>query len=211
MIIAVDGPVAAGKGTLARRLAEEFDLAYLDTGSLYRAVGLAVLRAGGDPADDAAALAAVARLRPADLSDPALREERSGNAASMVAAMPAVRAALLDYQRNFAASPPDGRGGAVLDGRDIGTVVCPEADVKLFVTASAEERARRRYQELVGRGEAVTQEEILDDLRERDARDAERAVAPLKPAVDAHLLDTSNLDIEAAFMAACAIVAKQRA
>lgn len=211
MIIAVDGPVAAGKGTLARRLAEEFGLAYLDTGSLYRAVGLSVLRAGGDPADEAAAVAAVDRLNHADLEDPALRDERTGEAASVVAALPAVRAALLDYQRGFAAKPPTGQPGAVLDGRDIGTVVCPDAQVKLFVTASPEQRARRRYQELSGRGEDTTLAAVLEDLRKRDARDAERSVAPLKPAADAHLLDTTNLDIEAAFVAACAIVARQRA
>ena len=211
MIVAVDGPVAAGKGTLARRLAQHFGLAYLETGALYRAVGLSVLRAGGDPADETAALAAVDRLRPEDLNDPALREERTGEAASVVAAMPAVRAALLDYQRAFAANPPDGQSGAVLDGRDIGTVVCPAAEVKLFVTASAEERARRRYEELVARGELVGYDAVLADLRRRDARDAERAVAPLKPADDAYLLDTTDLDIEAAFVAACAIVAKQRA
>tara|TARA_R110002167_G_scaffold90296_1_gene243518 strand:+ start:283 stop:918 length:636 start_codon:yes stop_codon:yes gene_type:complete len=211
MIIAVDGPVAAGKGTLARRLAAELGFAYLETGALYRAVGLAVLRAGGDPADEAAALQAVARLQAQDLDDPALREERTGNAASIVAALPPVRAALLDYQRSFAVHPPEGRPGAVLDGRDIGTVVCPQAEVKLFVTASPEERARRRHSELVGRGETVSLQSVLDDLRERDARDAARAVAPLKPADDAHLLDTTDLDIEAAFVAACAIVAQQRA
>lgn len=211
MIIAVDGPVAAGKGTLARRLAAKFDFAYLDTGSLYRAVGLAVLRDGGDPADEAAALAAVERLRPEDLDDPALRDEATGQAASVVAAMQPVRAALLHYQRDFAARPPGGRGGAVLDGRDIGTVVCPDAAVKLFVTATPEVRARRRFEELRGRGEETTFDAVLEDLRARDARDAERATAPLKPATDAHLLDTTNLDIEAAFVAACAIVAKQRA
>ncbi len=202
MIIAIDGPAAAGKGTLARRLAEHYGLRYLDTGALYRAVGLAVMRAGGDPEDAAAAEAAARKLDPGLMEDPELRAAGTGVAASKVAAVPGVRAALLDFQRAFAAQAP----GAVLDGRDIGTVVCPEADVKLFVTASPEVRARRRWLELKEAGEEVPFEEILAQVRERDARDMNRAEAPLRPAPDAHLLDTSELDIEAAFRAARRII-----
>ena len=206
MIVAVDGPVAAGKGTLARRLAAAFGFAYLDSGSLYRAVALRVLRVGGDPADGRQALAAAA-LTAADLVDPELRAERVGSAASVVAAHPEVRRALLSYQRDFARQPPGGAKGAVLDGRDIGTVVCPDAAVKLFVTASPEARARRRYLELKAKDATASETAVLADLKLRDARDRERALAPLKPASDAHLLDTTNLDIEAAFAAARAIVA----
>ena len=202
MIIAIDGPAAAGKGTLARRLAEHYGLRYLDTGALYRAVGLAVMRTGGEPEDAAAAEAAARNLDPALLEHPELRAAGTGVAASKVAAVPGVRAALLDFQRAFAAQPP----GAVLDGRDIGTVVCPEADVKLFVTASPEVRARRRWLELKAAGEEVPFEEILAQVRERDERDMNRAEAPLRPAPDAHLLDTSELDIEAAFRAARRII-----
>lgn len=207
MIIAVDGPVAAGKGTLARRLAAEFGFAYLDSGSLYRAVAARVLRAGGDPADSAQAAAAAVALTPGDLVATDLRAEKVGNAASVVAAHPDVRRALLDYQREFADHPPGGAKGAVLDGRDIGSVVCPDAPVKLFVTASPAARARRRYLELQAADPAVGEAAVMADLQARDARDSARAVAPLKPAPDAHLLDTTNLDIEAAFAAARAIVA----
>ncbi len=202
MIIAIDGPAAAGKGTLARRLAEHYGLRYLDTGALYRAVGLAVMRAGGDPEDAAAAEAAARNLDPALMEDPELRAAGTGVAASKVAAVPGVRAALLDFQRAFAAQAP----GAVLDGRDIGTVVCPEADVKLFVTASPEVRARRRWLELKEAGEDVPFEKILAQVQARDERDMNRAEAPLRPAADAHLLDTSELDIEAAFRAARRII-----
>lgn len=202
MIIAVDGPVAAGKGTLARRIASHFNLIYLDTGALYRAVGLYLIRAGQDPADQEAALLAAAHVGDIDPADPALRDEETGKAASVVAVNQGVRDALLEYQRNIAKSPE----GAVLDGRDIGTVVCPEADVKLFVTASAEVRAERRFQELKAKGEAVTYEEILDDLKVRDARDSGRKSAPLAKAADAHLLDTSKLDIEAALERAIEII-----
>lgn len=201
MIIAIDGPVAAGKGTLARRLAERYGYAYLDTGSLYRAVGSKVLREGGDPTE------AAASLSESDLAAGDLRSEAVGLAASKVAAIPEVRAALLDYQRRFAARPPGGRPGAVLDGRDIGTVVCPDAAVKLFVTASDEVRARRRHQELAGKGEAISYDQVLADLRRRDEQDRARAAAPLKAAPDAHLLDTSDLAIEAAIAAAADIVA----
>jgi len=201
MIIAVDGPAAAGKGTLARRLAAHLGLPYLDTGLLYRATGRRVLDAGGEPADPLAAEAAALALQPSDMDRSDLRGPIADGAASQVAAIPGVRAALLDFQRRFGATY-----GAVLDGRDIGTVVFPEACVKLFVTASPEERARRRHAELAARGPAPALEEIAAEMRERDARDAARHAAPLKPAPDAVLLDTSALDAEAAFAAALRIV-----
>lgn len=202
MIIAVDGPAASGKGTLARRLAAHFDLAFLDTGLLYRAVGLAVLRACGDPADPAAAEAAARAFDLRGLDDPALREDETSEAASKVAAIPEVRAALWGVQRRFAFNPPNGKKGAVLDGRDIGTVICPDADVKLFVTASLEVRATRRHKELLACGVDSIYARVLQDLRKRDARDAARAAAPLKPAADAYVLDTSGLDADQAFEAA---------
>ncbi len=201
MIIAIDGPVAAGKGTLARRLASALGYAYLDTGAIYRAVAARLLREGHDPEDEAAAERVARSLRMADLAAPELRREDVGEAASKVASIRKVRRILLDFQRNFAAHPPGGAPGAVLDGRDIGTVVCPDADLKIFVTASPEIRARRRYEELRARGEAVDEATVLADLRRRDERDRTRADAPLRPAEDAHLLDTSNLDIETAFRA----------
>jgi cytidylate kinase len=184
MIVAVDGPVAAGKGTLARRLAAHYGLDYLDTGSLYRATALRLLRDGAGRGE-AEAAAAASGVGPAELADPALRDEATGRLASVVAAFPVVRAALLQLQRDFAGRPPGGRG-AVLDGRDIGTVVCPHADVKLFVTASAETRARRRFLELQGRGAAASLAEVRADLEARDARDRSREAAPLAPAPDAH-------------------------
>ncbi len=202
MLIAVDGPLASGKGTIARYLARTYNLPHLDTGLLYRATGLGVLRAGQDPADEKAALASARRVTAQALTDPELRSARAGAAASRVAAIPAVRQALLEYQRSFAAQP----GGAVLDGRDIGTVICPQADVKLWVCAPAEERARRRYEELRGRGERITYEQVLEQLRERDARDAGRKDAPMRRAADAHLLNTGGLSIDAAFEAARRIV-----
>lgn len=205
MIIAVDGPVAAGKGTLARRIAAAYGLEYLDTGALYRAVGLSILRAGKDPADERNALNAALNVSEISLGDPELRAEETGNAASVVAANKEVRAALLDYQRNFAKRT----GGAVLDGRDIGTVVCPDADVKLFVTASAEVRAHRRFDELIANGLTPDFAAVLSDLQDRDARDSSRGAAPLKKADDAHLLDTSKLDIEAALQAAAEIIDSQ--
>lgn len=201
IVIAIDGPVAAGKGTLARRLAARYGYAYLDTGSLYRAVGSKVLREGSDPAF------AAASLTESDLAADDLRSEAVGLAASKVASIPEVRAALLDYQRRFALHPPGGKPGAVLDGRDIGTVVCPDAAVKLFVTASDEVRARRRHKELLDKGIAASFDQVLADLRHRDEQDRARAAAPLKPAEDAHLLDTSDLAIEAAVAAAAEIVA----
>jgi cytidylate kinase len=208
MIIAVDGPVAAGKGTLARLLAQALGYDYLDTGLLYRAVAYRVLAAGGDPGDEAAAAAAAGAVGPDELDRPELRREKVGEAASQVATQPAVRAALLAFQRGFAGRPPGGKG-AVLDGRDIGTVVCPEAAVKLYVTASEQARARRRQQELRARGEPAPFAEVLSDLRRRDARDSQRTTAPLKAASGAHLLDTTGMSIEAAFAAAMEIVSAQ--
>jgi len=206
MIIAIDGPAAAGKGTLARRLARHFDFAYLDSGLLYRAVALRILRAGGDPADKAAAERAARSIEAGDLGDPELRQDATAAAASKAAAIPAVRASLLAFQRSFAERPPDGKRGAVLDGRDIGTVVCPDADHKLFVTASLEERARRRSKELRERGVTTIHSRVLREMRERDARDRERDIAPLVPAKDAVVLDTTDLDEDAAFAAALEIV-----
>ena len=204
-IVAIDGPAAAGKGTLARRLAAELGFDYLDTGLIYRAVGMNVERAGFDPADPARAGEAARDLQPEDLAADDLRTDDAAQAASKVAAIPEVRAALLDFQRRFAAHPPGGRG-AVLDGRDIGTVVCPAAPIKLFVTASTERRAERRLKELQGRGIDTSLDKVVAEMRERDERDSQRAVAPLKPAEDAHLLDTSDLDADAAFDAAIAFV-----
>ena len=211
-IIAVDGPAASGKGTLARKLAAHFDYAYLDTGALYRAVALTVLRAGGQPSDDAAALAAaqnldMAQLEAADFAAD-LRSAETGLAASVVAAKPPVRAAILQAQRAFADTPPDNKQGAVLDGRDIGTVVCPEAGVKLFITARAEVRAARRHKELVAQNEQLSLQDVLADIEARDARDATRDTAPMKQAADAHLLDTSDLSIEKAFAAALALATR---
>lgn len=199
MIIAIDGPAAAGKGTLARRLAEHLELAYLDTGALYRAVGVSVLACGGDPETEADALAAVRRLDSKHLADPSLRTETAGAAASKVAAIPSVRAALLDFQRRFAAHPPQGCKGAVLDGRDIGTVVCPDADRKLFITASLEKRAERRFKELREKGREIIEEQVWQDMQQRDGRDSTRSVAPLAAADDAVVIDTSDLDADAVF------------
>lgn len=204
-IIAIDGPAAAGKGTLARRLAAELGFDYLDTGLIYRAVGMKVARSGGDPADVALAETAARALAPADLQAGDLRIDAAALAASKVAAIPGVRAELLEFQRRFAAQPPGGRG-AVLDGRDIGTVVCPAAPVKLFVTASVEKRAERRLKELQDKGLAAIYDTVLADMRERDERDSNRSVAPLVPAEDAVLLDTSDLDADQAFAVALGIV-----
>ncbi|HEY1152381.1 MAG TPA: (d)CMP kinase [Pseudolabrys sp.] len=207
MIIAIDGPAASGKGTLAKRLAAHYGLPHLDTGLLYRAVGKAVIDRGGDPADAAAAAAAAQALDLAHIDEIALKADQFGNAASVVGAIPGVREALLAFQRRFAATP----GGAVLDGRDIGTVIAPQAEVKIFVTASPEARAERRLKELIGRGEAADAATVLADIRKRDARDAERTVAPFRPADDAHLLDTTHLAIEPAVRAALDIVEAFRA
>ncbi len=205
-VIAIDGPAAAGKGTLARRIARHYGFAHLDSGSLYRAVGLALLEAGRDPHDEEAAVAAARGLDPALLARPELRREDVGEAASIVAAMPAVREALLAFQRGFARHPPGDAPGVVIDGRDIGTVVCPDADLKFFVTASDAERARRRQRELEERGEDAAFAQVLADLKRRDERDARRATAPLRPAEDAVLLDTTEMDIDAVFAAARRII-----
>lgn len=209
MIIAVDGPAASGKGTLARRLGRHFNLAHLETGLLYRAAALLALASGGDPADPAVAEAAATRVREADLTDPRLREERVAEAASVVAVVPGVRAALLAFQRDFAHHPPGGFRGAVLDGRDIGTVVCPDADAKLYVTASVEARALRRLKELQERGEKTIYERVLQDMKVRDARDRDRQAAPLMRAEDAVELDTTTLDPDAAFTQAVDLVARK--
>lgn len=205
-VIAVDGPAASGKGTLSKRIAAHYGLAHLDTGLLYRAVARLLLDKSRTLDDEQAAAAAAYALNLAYMDETRLRGAEMGDAASRVSVIPAVRAALLDRQRDFAAQEP----GAVLDGRDIGTVVCPDADVKLFVTASPEERARRRHRELVGRGDAPPYESVLADIRARDARDTGRASAPLRQAQDAILLDTTELDIDAALARAIAIVEEVR-
>jgi cytidylate kinase len=202
MIIAIDGPAASGKGTLARRIAAHFGLPWLDTGLLYRAVARDVLANGGDLEDVAAAAAAARSVVAETLDDPALRGPRAGDAASIVAKNPDVRAALLDYQRQFSAQAT----GAVLDGRDIGTVVCPAAHVKIFVTASDEARARRRFLEHQGRGEDVTYDDLLADIRRRDARDSGRSAAPMFAARDALHLDTTELDADQAFDAVLTLI-----
>ncbi len=204
LVIAVDGPAASGKGTIARALARHFGLPHMDTGLLYRAVALNLWRWGGDPANEFAALRACADLG-FDPDDPELRSEAVSEVASRVSAYPSVRSALLKRQQDFARQD----GGGVLDGRDIGTVIAPDADVKLFVTASPEVRAKRRLNELVGRGMQVHYEEVLADIRARDERDSSRSVAPLMPAPDAVLLDTSALDVEHA-VAEAVRIAEQR-
>jgi cytidylate kinase len=201
MIIAVDGPTASGKGTISRALAAHYGLPWLDTGLLYRAVGRQLALNGGNPDLETDAVAACA-FPDSLLGDPVLRDEATGGLASRVSVHPGVRAALNKRQVDFANQP----GGAVLDGRDIGTVIAPNADVKLFVTASAEIRAERRFKEMQGRDASVEYETILADIRARDKRDSERADAPLKPAEDAHLLDTGNLTIGAAVQRAIALV-----
>jgi CMP/dCMP kinase len=207
MIIAIDGPAASGKGTLARKLAIHFELRHLDTGLLYRAVARALIDAGDSLDDRTRALEAARGLDAARLDEGVLKARGMAEPASIVSAIPEVRAALVELQRSFAAAPP----GAVLDGRDIGTVICPDADVKIFVDAAPEVRASRRAAELRAKGEGVDEAAILADIVRRDARDRARAVAPLVPAADAHLLDTTHLDIDAAFRAAVAIVEAARA
>lgn len=207
MIVAIDGPAAAGKGTLAERIAARYRLPYLDTGLLYRAVGRDMTAANLDIDDPDAAGRVAAAIEHASLADPHLRGHEAGEIASRVGAHGPVRAALLQFQRDFAHRP----GGAVLDGRDIGTAVVPEADVKIYVTATAEVRARRRTTELQAKGRRVEYETILSEIRERDTRDAGRAVAPLARPADAHLLDTTEMDIEAAFRAAVDIVERAKA
>jgi cytidylate kinase len=210
-VIAIDGPAASGKGTLARHLAKVLGFAHLDTGLLYRAVGSLVAAEGGHHADRDQFVAAARRLAESDLERADLRGDAAARMASIGAAIPEVRALLLDYQRRFAAAPPGGQPGAVLEGRDIGTVVCPDAAVKLYLVAGAEERARRRVAELQGRGEAAIYATVLKDLQDRDRRDQERAVAPLKPAADAVVLDTTELDADQALRKALAIVRERLA
>jgi len=207
MIIAIDGPAASGKGTLAKRLALHYGLRHLDTGVIYRAVAKALLDAGGELTDEAAAVAAAMELDPGKFGDPALKSQKVGDAASVVSAFPGVRDALVSFQRQFAARPP----GAVLDGRDIGTVICPDADVKIFVIADPKVRAQRRTLEAKGRGEDADEAVILADILKRDERDQNRAAAPLKAAPDAHLLDNSHLDIESGVRAAIDIIEAVRA
>ncbi len=206
-VIAIDGPAASGKGTLAKRLAAHYGLPHLDTGLLYRAVAFVLLQGGESLDDTRAAIRAAENLEPRHLTDTRLRDRAMGEAASRVSSVPEVRAALLAWQRRFAADP----AGAVLDGRDIGTVVCPAASVKLFITASAQERARRRHRELAERGEAASLDGILADIEARDARDSSRSAAPLRMADDAVKLDTTELDVAAAFDEARAIVERARA
>ena len=209
-VIAIDGPAASGKGTLARRLAVLLGFAHLDTGLLYRAVASLAAAAAGRPGD-ADFVAAAEGLSASDLDRSDLREEAIGRLASIAAARPEVRAALRAYQQRFAASPPAGAAGAILEGRDIGTVVCPAATVKLFLTASLEARARRRFAELQGRGEAAIYAAVLQDLQDRDRRDQERTIAPLKPAADAVVLDTTELDADQALQKALAVVRERLA
>ena len=207
MIIAIDGPAASGKGTLAKRLAAHYGYHHLDTGVIYRAVAHALISRALDLKDEAAAVQAAQNLNPATFDDPALKSHDVGSAASIVSAIPAVRAALLEFQRDFAAKPP----GAVLDGRDIGTVICPNAEVKIFVVADPRIRAHRRTMEALARGETADEAAVLADILARDERDQNRAVAPLKPAKDAYLLDNSHLDIEGGVRAAIDIVEAVRA
>jgi cytidylate kinase len=207
MIIAIDGPAASGKGTLAKRLAAHYGLRHLDTGAIYRAVAHALMAQGADLDDEAAAVRAAQNLDPATFDSPALKSHEVGTAASVVSAIPALRAALVEFQRQFAGTPP----GAVLDGRDIGTVICPNAEVKIFVVADPRVRAHRRTLEAQARGEVADEAVILADILARDERDRNRAIAPLKPAHDAYLLDNSHLDIEGGVRAAIDIVEAVRA
>jgi cytidylate kinase len=206
VVIAVDGPAASGKGTLAARLARHFGFAHLDSGSLYRLTALHILRGHGNPASEADAVAAARAVNPAEAATLDLGGRDIAQAASIAAALPQVRAELLDYQRRFAAEPPDGAEGAVIDGRDIGTIVCPHADAKLFVDAASEVRASRRWLELSATDGNASQAAILADILERDGRDRARQAAPLRAAPDAALLDTTELDIDAAFAAALVLV-----
>ncbi len=207
MIIAIDGPAASGKGTLGKRLAAHYGLRHLDTGLLYRAVAKAVLDAGKPASDAPASVAAAKALEPANFDEAALKGPAVGEAASLVSTIPEVRAALVAFQRDFAAKLP----GAVVDGRDIGTVICPDADCKIFVTATPEVRAGRRAKEYRGQGKDIDEATVLADILARDARDTGRAVAPLKQAADAVLLDTTNMDISSALRAAIDIVEASRA
>ena len=205
-VVTIDGPAASGKGTLARRLADRFGFAHLDTGALYRATALRVLDQAEDPSDPAIAEAAARRVDMQMLSNPRLREPAVSAAASVVAAIPAVRSILLELQRQFAAHPPAPAKGAVLDGRDIGSVVCPSADAKIFLTANAAARARRRLAELRQQGATAIYENVLQDMKERDARDSERPTAPLIAAPDAIVIETGTLDADAVFERACDLI-----
>jgi cytidylate kinase len=205
-VIAVDGPAASGKGTLANRIAVRYGFARLDSGKLYRAAARQLMAGGGNPDDAAAAARAAAEVTASELDDPALVSDDIAVAASRIAAYPGVRAALLKFQRNFAAAPPGGAKGAVIDGRDIGTVVCPDADIKIFVTAALEVRADRRLNELRERGVDSIKARVLQDMRERDARDESRVHSPLRRAEDAYLLDTSALDADQAFADAQSLI-----
>jgi CMP/dCMP kinase len=207
MIIAIDGPAASGKGTLGKRLAKHYGYRHLDTGVIYRAVAYAMLQADADLHDEALAVSAALALDPEKFGDPVLKTQKVGAAASVVSAIPRVREVLVNFQRRFAEDPP----GAVLDGRDIGTVICPHAEVKIFVVADPKVRAHRRTLEARARGEEADEALVLDDILKRDERDNNRAVAPLKPAADAYLLDNTNLDIEAGVRAAIDIVEAVRA
>jgi cytidylate kinase len=196
IVIAVDGPAASGKGTLAKALAARLGYAYLDTGALYRIVALATLKSGGDPGkpeDIKAALEVLKQLTPESLTDAALRSPTVAEAAAKVSVIAEVRAAVRAYQNEFTRNPPNNAPGVVLDGRDIGTVVCPNADIKFFVTATPEERARRRFEELKGRNPGLTRETVLKDINDRDQRDSSRKISPLRAAPDAHILDTTPL------------------
>ena len=207
MIIAIDGPAASGKGTLGKRLAHHYGYRHLDTGVIYRAVAQALLEAGADLTNEALAVAVAMELDPEKFGNPVLKTQKVGDAASVVSAIPKVREALINFQRQFAAGPP----GAVLDGRDIGTVICPHADVKIFVVADPHVRARRRTLEALARGEQADEAAVLADILKRDERDRNRATAPLKAAPDAVLLDNSQLDIESGVRAAIDIVEAVRA
>lgn len=207
MIIAIDGPAASGKGTLGKRLAKHYGFRHLDTGVIYRAVAKALLDAGANLTDEMIAVSAALELDPEKFGDPVLKTQWVGDAASVVSAIPKVRDVLLNFQRQFAADPP----GAVLDGRDIGTVICPDADVKIFVTATPEVRAARRAKEYRSAGRAIDDATVLADILKRDERDMSRAAAPLKQAADAHLLDTTEMDISTAIRAAIDLVEATRA
>jgi cytidylate kinase len=197
MVIAIDGPAASGKGTIARMIASHYGLAYLDTGSIYRALGYKLIHAGKDPLDEIAAVEFAQSISPKDLENPDLYEEGIGNAASIVSSIPDVRNVLFDFQRNFAQAP----SGAVLDGRDIGTVICPDADFKFFITADLDARATRRYKQLQNKGNPIIYQSVLEDLQRRDERDSKRSAAPLKIADDAIHIDTTDMDVAEVFNA----------
>ncbi len=211
-VIAIDGTAGSGKGTLAKSLAKKLGFAYLDSGKLYRYIGFSLLRAGKDPENEALAIETAQKLKvnlkPEDLQDPSLSSDEAGLAASKIAIMAEVRKSLLDYQRQFAQTPPENATGAVLDGRDIGTIVCPNADIKLYIDADIEIRAERRHKELQSNDISVTYDAVLADMRERDQRDASRKVAPMKPAIDAIMFDTSKMSIDEVLETALSVIRK---